>query len=417
MTTLCGGGSSASKPGFNANVVLTGAAIEAALVLFGVPEVAAILGPIIGPTVFELTTFCATDPPPDPVLTGADILAATNFTDPGAAITAQNRIRQWFESRYWYQVCECTSTTTPTAPAPSNPGPISTNPGIPTATTGAQCWNATQDWVYSGPFLLKQDNVLLWNDGQSIHNNSGARDLMVPPPAQTRFTGTYNPSGASQSDNVFIQIDWFDSGGSVIRTDKTGLTDSPPKHLSRSLTVTPPSGAVRVQYGAGSTGFPGTSPTGSITLQVEVWCDGQSPTNPNAPCCPPDPNVERQLDQIYGLLVAIFQSLPAPITSYADGTAHTGLTGNGTLTLVDSPLAIRINITTDNAHLGVDDGSPDFLFSRGYLVPIVNSAPIRGEARLVYNPQMMPLPALTEQVGYSLAPGVTVSVTELTAGP
>lgn len=417
MTALCGGGASQSIPGFNSTVVITAAAVEGLLVLSGLEIVAAILGPIIAPTVLELTSFCATDPPADPGLTGADIIAATNWTDPLAAIAAQEKIRQWFMSRYWYQVCECASVATPSPPSLSNPGPISTNPGLPTAPSGATCWDGSQIWPNNPPFQIIQDNVLLWADGESLHNNTGTRTLMSPLPSQIQLTGTYDHGGAFPGDNVFIQIDWFDSAGHVIRTDKTGILDSPPKMLSRTLLVAPPAGSVTVQFGSGVTGAPSGGPTGAITMRVVVWCGGSSPSTPNSPCCPPDPTVELKLDAIMGLLTSVFQSIPSPINSYADATTHTGLTGNGTLTLVDSPLAVTVNITTDNATLGVDSGDPNFLFNRGYIVPIVNSAPIRREVRLVYNPQMYELPALTEQLGYSLHPGITVAITELVRGP
>lgn len=417
MTALCGGGPSQAIPGFNQTVVTTAAAIEGALILFGFPEVAAILGPIIAPAVYDLTTFCTTDPPADPGLTNADLRASYNWTSPLDALAAQAKIRQWFLSRYWYQVCECSSVATPAPPALSNPGTISTNPGLPTAPSGAKCWDGTQIWPYNPPFQVILDNVLLWADGEPLHNNSGVRYMMKPLPTQVKWTATYNPSGATPADNVFIQVDWSDIAGHVIRTDKTGITDSPPKLLTRSLTMAPPAGTDHVQFGAGTTGAAGGSPTGSITVRAEVWCDGQSPSTPASPCCPPDPIVEQKLSRLEALVTAIYQSLPAPLHSYSSGTAHVGLSGHGTITLSAAALGVRVDITSDPVTLGSELGSPMYLPGRGYIVPIVNAAPIRSEMHLVYNPQTFQLPTLTEQIGYSLHPGVVVTITELMRGP
>ena len=121
--------------------------------------------------------------------------------------------------------------------------------------------------------------------------------------------------------------------------------------------------------------------------------------------------------QIIGYLQSIFQSLPSPLSSYATGTVHAGLSGNGHIPLAGDALAALVNITTDPATLGADVGDPTFLFDRGYITPIINFGPVRGETRLVHNPQVYVLPALTEQIGYSLHPGVTISITELLRGP
>jgi hypothetical protein len=418
VTAVCGGGASAAIPGFNSTVYVTAAAVDGALTLLGLEPVAALLAPFIASEVYDLTTFCVIDPPADPGLTAQDLIDVTNFIDPTVSIPALAKVRQWFNSWYWYQVCHCTTTTTPAASTPSNPGGTSPNGGLPTSSVGAKCWDSQQDWPFDPPYQTIRDNVLLWPDGEPLHNNSGDRYLPKPLPQSITYIGIYNPSGTNQGDNVFIQIDWFDVTGHVIRTDKTGVTDRPPNHLTRTLNVTPPSNADSVQFGAGVTGATaGPSPTGSITLRVQMFCSGQSPITPNSPCCPPDPSVEQRLNQILGLITSIYQSLPTRLTSYAEGASHAGLSGSGTVTLASSSaIAIRVNLTTVPAYLGRTSGTPTLLFDAGWITPVTSEGPVSG-LPIEWVTQLVPLDPLTVSVDYTLAAGVIASFLELTAGP
>src|SRR6516164_10385449 len=142
MTALCGGGPSSPQSGVGGVLTLGATAIEIFVSsVLGLPELAPIIAPIIaGLADIELAAYCSTDPPSDPGLTASDLEDALRIPPNGlATFTAQQKIVTWFESQYWYQICQCTSTTTPAASAPSNPGQISTNPGLPQAST--PCWS------------------------------------------------------------------------------------------------------------------------------------------------------------------------------------------------------------------------------------------------------------------------------------
>lgn len=154
-----------------------------------------------------------------------------------------------------------------------------------------------------------------------------------------------------------------------------------------------------------------------LSGELKFFCSSQPQGSLNTSCCPPDPSLTALLQQLQSMVEAIYQAVGVPLHSYADGTAHTGLSGGGTVTLSEAAIAVRVNLTTDPASLGQAAGDPTFLYDRGFVVPIVNSAPIRNDVRLVYNPQMYLLPELTEQIGYYFHPGVVATVTELTAGP
>jgi hypothetical protein len=117
------------------------------------------------------------------------------------------------------------------------------------------------------------------------------------------------------------------------------------------------------------------------------------------------------------MVKAIYEGMPSSPHSYAEGTVHAGLTGNGSVTFVGDAIAVKVAITADTTGFRISSGDPPFYWSRGYIVPITAEAPVRRPVRLVYNPQQYELPALTDSIGYTLPPGLTISITELTAGP
>ena len=134
-------------------------------------------------------------------------------------------------------------------------------------------------------------------------------------------------------------------------------------------------------------------------------------------CCPPDPTIEAKLNAIFGLVKAIYEGLPSSPHSYAEATIHSALTGNGSIVLAATALAIKVDITADTTGFRISPGDPSYYWSRGYIVPITAEAPVRRPVRLVYNPQQYELPALTDSIGYTLPPGITIKITELVAGP
>lgn len=437
MTTGCpGGGPSQAIPGFSQQVVVTSAAVEAALTLFGLEPLALVLAPFIAGETYTLTTFCTANPPTPVTLTETDIIDVTNFTDPTVSIPAIQKCIQWFNSWYWYQVCECVTAPTPAAPIPTAPGvSVTTNAGLPGAPP-TPCFSATQLMSgvqatgNTGPTdittkLLPTNGASVSVSGCVVGSIGGATLPLWPIPAgitKIDFLSTavqVIPSDTGGAELV-AAINFANSSGTHIGGQAVGQAQNADKTtVDRTLTNgTSPWLSTAAYYGVAwaipGSGFgsPDTNPQ-ALSLTTNVACNGLQLSQP---CCPPDPQVLNELQQLLGLVTAIYQAIPTPITSYADATAHTGLHDNGTLTLVDSPIAIRVNITTD-VNKGDDLGSPTYLFDRGYIVPIVNLAPIAGQTRLVFDPQQYLLPTLTEQIGYSLTPGLVVTVTELVRGP
>lgn len=417
MTVLCGGGTSSGRPGFGLAVQVTTAQIAATLNNIPTPQAVAAAG-FIGAINYELSTFCNTDPPPMPTMGALDWLALFSpFPLPGH-FEAIAKFQDLLANIYWPVFCKCDSTTTPAAPAlPAPPTNLPTfqPPQVPVAPSGGSCWHGVESAIpFTGVGLTPIDwRPLLWADPLEPLAANNNRHFAVGSMSSLQVTQTYHNGAGSNPTTHFVQFTWAQPDGTVLATN----TFAPAQVNGVPLVATdyPPTGAGLVTINISMGG--GTPPwTGTMDLDVQMFCTGQGPSTPISPCCPPDPSLSAALENMQALLLSIYQSLPSPLTSYADATVHTGLSGNGTLTLVDSPLAVRVAITTD-VNKGDDVGSPTFRFDRGYIVPIVNSAPIRGETRLVYNPQMYILPSLTEQIGYSLTPGEVISITELVRGP
>jgi hypothetical protein len=133
------------------------------------------------------------------------------------------------------------------------------------------------------------------------------------------------------------------------------------------------------------------------------------------PCCPPDESTSALMQQILGY-VQLIQRQIAPF-AYVAGTAHAGLSGQGEIS-VQGLIGARVTLTTTTAAVGVVDGDPDVVFDAGWINfgdtsgfssrRFINASPI----------QFFP-PAAGQytRIGYSLAPGVVATITELVREP
>lgn len=410
--------------GAGTNVILTAAGVELALQKAGINPASAALSMILAGVTYDLTTLCSNDPPADPGLTAQDLLDALNFTDPFISIPAIQKAYNWFKSWYWYLACECVDNTAPTIVAPSNPGnPISINSGTPAGTV-TPCWsfagNVTNTGLSGSPLQTLANQFL----------PGGVSRIVTFPTTGFFFAGGQGtafllPAGGVQSMSMTATLDravtggewdvdiWaFDSNGAILSSEAWGVRWTSVSQLTQTATKAA-FGASVAYWLFGVTGDAAEVHSANVTFSFQ--CPGGGTIQSS--CCPPDPTLSAQVAQILGLLQSLYAGTPTPANSYANATVHLGLSGNGTITLAHSVLGVKVDITTDSPNLGVDAGSPTFLFDRGFIVPVVNSAPIRAETRLVYNPQTFLLPRLTEQIGYSLHPGIVVSITELVAGP
>lgn len=106
------------------------------------------------------------------------------------------------------------------------------------------------------------------------------------------------------------------------------------------------------------------------------------------------------------------QTVPNP-RGLALGTAHTGLTGQSSFSTAAGTIAALISVTVDAPQYGEIIGNPDYLMSRGYITASNALGSVYEFNRLVFGTQVRFLPPFTSVISWSLAAGVTVTITEL----
>lgn len=422
MTAVCGGGASTPRPGMPALIEDSANAIAAALALLGF-EVPAAVAALISPvTRITTSTFCANDPPADPGLTATDLINAFEFTLPGVSLPAINKIAQWWLSQRWYDVCQCSAVTTPAPPSPSNPGnPVGNNSGLPSGPTTPPCWSVTfsdQFPHYSSPTTtppITRNDVGLPSGATLAVNNhySGLADTAVAIPAGVNNLTLHSQSSIAVSgvQESLSAVYFYDNTGTYV-----GL-------LSAVCCGTAfPNPATLAAIPAGATYWlidhlnQNSVQASSVTTEFSFYCSGQSPTGVVTECCPPDPILETLLNQILALETAIYQSLPTPVSSWAESTAHSGLSGHGSIGLSGNAIAVKVTLTTIPSWVGVDIASPTFYFDAGF-VTFTTVEGSYSSNRVTYSPQVFSVPLLGYQLDYTLENGCVATVTELTRGP
>jgi hypothetical protein len=417
MTALCGGGISSARPQFGAATSVGIAEIAALLNNVPTPTALAVAG-VIGLLQFELTTFCTVDPPAMPTFTAQDYIDVLNFTDVLTQANAISKFKDALGNVLWPTLCQCDSTSTPAAPTwPTPPTNLPTvnPPQLPNGPSSATCWDRQVTWQFTGfPNVPVDATNLMWSDPNPFpgYPTVATRNFQQPVPTQVEFrlfVVTNDPSNPITA--MMPRIDLLDSTGSQIKTVQG--TDGGGNDQTVTIQTTSATTAVRLIANFDDTDSSGAQ-NATVGARLTMTCGNA--LLPTQPCCPPDPSLSALLSTVLSYVQSIYASIPTPLNSYATATVHSGLTGNGTVTLADNAIAVRVDITTDD-NGGFIPGDPEYLIDRGFIVPVINQGPIRSTVRLVYNPQVYILPALTEQVGYSLHVGVTASITELIAGP
>lgn len=483
MTAICGGGTSAPKPG-----VVTNNFISAATITTGLLEITPYLAPFAGMIdafVYNATNQCTGDPPAMPTsaqLNPLNIIGGVFNPNSGAWVTAANNLLlNWC----WLLFCQCTSAPVPVLTYPGPPANVS----VPSPVTGLTyqqqkaadaalaAWALVessgttfapyiggQSLALTGVADYQQTGPFPTSFGLNLH--VGAKlgltfiRTVLPPfstecwlklsniaPASTQIlfyygNNTLNGSGLYLATNGHVH---FLSGG--VQDIDTGFVWPDLNWHMLDLTSDSNTGPETI-YFDGAVVWRNTITNPLAPSPNTVFFGGDSGVTANQqvtyamPTLYPyslSPALVRQefgtalssgagggtggsaslgsSDAIMQLLQLIYQSLPVSLSAYAESTVHNALTGHGTITLVNVCLAVRVDITADTTGFTTDIGSPNFLFDRGFIVPIALEGPIRTPTRLVYNPQLYPLPPLTEQIGYTLPPGVTIKITELIRGP
>jgi hypothetical protein len=122
------------------------------------------------------------------------------------------------------------------------------------------------------------------------------------------------------------------------------------------------------------------------------------------------------LDHILALEHVIIGLLGTQLHGLVDGTRHTGLAGGGSLTFVDNAKAVRVEITDLPAGWPQVAQVPPYLWSAGFVTPLAEDVPMRGQ-RLIYEKQTFPLLPQATGLAWQLPPQLIVDIVELLQGP
>jgi hypothetical protein len=162
---------------------------------------------------------------------------------------------------------------------------------------------------------------------------------------------------------------------------------------------------------AGNAGFAGTSNVGPVDWTM--YCNGATPGLQN-PCCPPDVATQATLDAILKM-VTLMQRQIAPFGTI-DGTAHAGLTGSGQFA-VSGIIGLSVSLTAVPSNISSVAGDPLQMYGAGWVN--TGTADGWGPRQFISSSPMLVelIPGNVTLVGYSLAPGVTATITEVLREP
>jgi hypothetical protein len=367
--------------------------------------------PFLPPMFIPLSPFCQAEPPTQPTLLEATFSAVVAGADWAAALIAGNLIRDAVLNWYWYQVCECTSGTQPTAPTPQSApsGLVSVNP--PTLVTGPVAQPCSQfSQVITVNSVTGAPALTLGTSSSFTTANQ------IVPVGITRADITYTnlSSNTAQDEISFSLLGWTAAGTLILNSSTVLVGQAAHGTNPRHVTVTPTAGLAYI-YGEGRAAFGSTPWTQHGTLDVSFYCGGATPGQPLPSCCPPDPTLTGMLTQILNYVTTI-QRQAVPF-GYVLGASHTGLSGAGALS-ISGLLGVKVAITTLPSSYGVEGTSPPEHFDLGWLT-FGTADGFPSAFRLTRNPEFL-TPArcsVYTDLDYDLAPGVVVTITELLREP
>lgn len=424
MTALCpGSGPSALKQGAGAETIVSASLITAGLLALS-PWLAPVAALVDG-FVYEALTQCTSDPPAMPTfdLTDAEILALGLLAP--SATTTLSKIHDVILIFLWHQYCVCTGGSTPPPPTPVAP-PGGANTGGP---QGAQpCFTGGTTYtvpVANPPLTMASGDItqqVLPVTGVVFVDNSNPSDPQTHYGIPTGVTSVHYQSTqpntsicGGSSGAIMGTIQFFDSTHTHIPVTLNQFSGPQYPAPQTSGTILVPSTAV--EYFAVSGFSPPSCGTvaGPAVTKTQVYCGGGGP-GVLGNCCPPDPSIMFALNNLLQLVTSLAQSIPTPITSYADSTVHGGLSGSGNVTLGAGAIAFRVNLTTVPPGYGATTGTPNYFFDLGWVTPAALSEPFT-QQRVAIDGQVFVLPAVATEVFYTLNQGVVISITELVRGP
>lgn len=366
--------------------------------------------PYIKPVLIDsMATFCASEPPGLPDLTGLVVQAVLAGGQVGAAFTATQALTQVVSNYLWYAYCQCISGGTPAAPAaPAPPAvlPVVNPPAL------APLNNTACDHVYAtatGNVPFTNWNELIGTTGS--HNGIAPFFPRVLPSGVTTAVITMKNNASGTPNPYRFNINFLDnsrnSSGQYNHVASGPFYDVA-SGATLVVTVAVPAGVVAVE--AGGTFQGSVASANVLELTIDSYC-GVAPGGPITPCCPPDPTLTGMVLQTLEL-VRLIQRQAAPF-SYVYGANHAALSGHGSFTVADL-IGVSVDVTTLPTSYGQRDGTPVELFDIGY-VTLGTADGYQKSQRIDHDGLlwMPPAAGVFTSVAYTLSPGIVVAIREL----
>jgi len=365
------------------------------------------VGAAIGALTYDLSTFCPNGPPAMPTFSAADIAALLSPIDFGGRTAAALKFNDFIGNLFWDRLCECPGGTTTIGSPSSYPSGAGQVVNVPQGVLVCKEINLPQQNYGTSsvtPYYYGTGTASTTIDDVGIP--AGATQMSVIMTAHSVGASHYSGSGTFQFRNA-SHTAMTSVSGSVASAGSPGGAAGP---LTGSIAV--PAGAVylRIQIGKDTAG----TVTDQFSANVKLYCNGL-PGQTLASCCAPDPGTQMLLEQILSM-VTLVQRQSAPF-AYVYGANHTALSGDGEIT-VFGLIGVSVDVTTLPSYYGSADGSPVKHFGLGYVQ--LGTADGYDHSRQVdFDGTLMipPVAGAFTKIGYSLSPGVVVSIRELVREP
>ncbi len=391
--SICASGASTTKAGVPAGVIVDQAYVKS-LLPSGWSWLYDYLPYAKNLAIGDVSSFCAADPPTFSVPTALELLNFITGGNLNDYLTVSTFVQNLTKAYLWHQLCQCTSGATPAAPsasaAPTGIAVVNPPPYV-APSTGQPCFaypDGAQYNVSVGSSTLINDFGVWTNSTRIIITLGNVR------------------SGVTHGNHTWT-VTIYDNFSAVLYTSTTTV----PSGQFVVLDV-PVINAASV---VGSVTAPGV--TDLATEDVKIYCFGDTPPTSSNPCtnCPPDPFLVGVLSQLASA-VQLIQRQSAPF-GYVYGTNHTVLSGTGAITIADL-IGVSVDVTTQPSSYGTAAGTPVEIFDLGFVT--LGTADGYETSRRIDHDGTLFLPpnaGVFTSIGYTLSPGVVVSIRELVREP
>lgn len=412
MTSFCVGGTSGPRFGVQEIAIFGAEEISVKLAAIGGMWADVAIG-LIGILTYEVGPFCAAEPPAERQLTNTEWNSILKL-DAGFPAALQQLVSN-LGHQFWFDICQCTQGTTPTAgafpPAPSGIGTGGSSQSLAVCPVGSTVQQLSAPWAEQDfvKYVLQPYEIPSHPPSPSTGSNPWA---ILPQPVPTSIHVDWSWTGGPAGQNVGLVFYYWNNNTLTSHTDGVGLKppDSP-QHYDSPV----PAGMTHVQMALDANPMDGYSPSANI----QAYYVGNCGVATTLPCCN---NLQTQdstmLSQILQLVADLSARMGNPTQAYGSllsGPVTTGLTGAGTLDATGA-IGVRIDLTTIPSHIGSELGNPTALFDVGWLTPLSSQGPTAAQ-RIRYRTQVFFFPVTVQKFDYYLTPGVVATATLLDGGP